>query len=87
MSQQLPCMGSDVDLVKISVEPLSQEKVTEFVRDPSSGAISIFIGNCWLSSRPLCSLVCVNIIQASPVVCSSVCVQLNQRPKTREACE
>ena len=46
MSRQRPYMGSDVDLVKISAKPLSQEEVTEFVRDPSSGAISVFIGNC-----------------------------------------
>ena len=51
MSQQLSYMGSDVDLVKISADPLSQQEMTEFVRDPSSGAISIFIGNCQLFSQ------------------------------------
>ena len=37
-------MGSDADLVRISAEPLCQKEITEFVTDPSSGAISIFLG-------------------------------------------
>ena len=37
-------MGSDADLVRISTEPLCQKEITEFVTDPSSGAISIFLG-------------------------------------------
>ena len=32
------------DLVAISAEPLSQEKITEFVTDASAGAVSLFMG-------------------------------------------
>ena len=37
-------MDSMRDLLLISAEPISQEKVTSFVTDSTAGGISIFIG-------------------------------------------
>ena len=37
-------LASERDLVRVSPDPISQEEVTEFVTDPSIGAISLFIG-------------------------------------------
>ena len=44
--------GEEVDLVEISAEPISQQKVVEFVTDPSAGGIAVFIGQ----SIHLCSV-------------------------------
>ena len=37
-------MCSTMELIRIGTTPLSQEEVTEFVRCPTAGAISLFIG-------------------------------------------
>ena len=36
--------AAEVDLVSLDSTPISQERVTSFVTDPSAGGISIFIG-------------------------------------------
>lgn len=41
-------MATERDLLVISADPISQEKVTSFVTDRSAGGISLFIGNCLL---------------------------------------
>lgn len=39
------------DLVKITADPLLQNEITEFVTDPSAGAISLFLGMLGITVR------------------------------------
>lgn len=45
-------MATERDLLIISADPISQEKVTSFVTDRSAGGISLFIGNCSFITLP-----------------------------------
>ena len=41
--------GEETDLVTISSEPISQQKLLEFVTNPSAGGIAVFIGTLQFS--------------------------------------